>query len=313
MKKVSLVTNSKVACGIHGYALSALSVLEGSKDYRYKLVKTPVGELEGFYADYLNSQPSDIILLNHCPWTMPWLNGNVLGAIKKPVFMITGHDHTYQAIDPLRHIFVVNPTAENTATHSALPRPITQYPDMIDSPIDGPLRIGTFGFGQHTKRMEHIVIMLNEQIKDQPVEFHLQIGQGDYINDSKDDDIIDECQRIAHDNITIHPHKGFIHARQDLVKWLNGNHINVFVYKDQPDRPAVSSCLDLALAARRPIAIRRSSMFKHAQHVEDIVMGKHNTIMDIYNRGLAPLEPLLNQWSPEAFRAVIENKFKELA
>lgn len=313
MKKVSLVTNNKVACGIHGYALSALSVLEGSSDYNYKLVKTPVGQTSDFYADYLNGQNSDIILLNHCPWTMPWLNGNVLGAIKKPVFMITGHDHVFQATEFIKHIFVVNPVAENTATHSGLPRPITMYPELTNAPIDGPLRVGTFGFGQQTKRMEHIVLMLNEQIKDRPVEFHLQIGKGDYINDSEDDDIIRECQHIANDNITIHSHKGFIPNRHELIKWLNRNHINVFVYKDQTGRPAVSSCLDLALAARRPIAIRRSSMFEHAQHVEDIVLGKHNSIMDVYNRGLTPLESLYDQWSPEAFRAVIENKFKELA
>jgi hypothetical protein len=311
-KKVSLVTNSKVACGIHGYALSALSVLEGSTDYQYKLVKVPSNQTADFYAEFLNNQPSDIILLNHCTWTMPWLTGNVLDGLKKPVFMMTGHDHVYQAVSQIKHIFVVDPTFENTTTHSALPRPITMYPDIANAPIDGPFRVGTFGFGQHTKRMEHIVIMLNEQIKDMPVEFHMQIGEGDYINDSKDDDIIDECQRIAHDNVTIHPHKGFIHSRQDLANWLNQNHINVFVYKDQPNRSAVSSCLDVALSACRPIAIRRSSMFKHAQHVTDIVLGKNNTIRDIYNKGTEPLEALRNAWTPSAYRAVIENKFKEL-
>lgn len=312
MKKVSLITNSKVACGVHGYALSALSALEDSSNFRYKLVKIPSHQSEGFYADFINGLPTNIVLLNHCPWTMPWLTGNVLKAITKPVFMITGHDDIYPATPELEHIFVVDPTFANTETHSALPRPITMYPDIADTPINGPLRVGTFGFGQHTKRMEHIVIMLNEQIKDEPVEFHLQIGKGDYITDSQDDDIIDECQRIAHDNITIHPHKGFIQSRHEMVQWLNGNHINVFAYKDQPGRIARSSCLDLALAARRPIAVRRSSMFEHAQHVKDIVLGKHNTIKDVYNRGLAPLEPLFDAWSPEAFRTVIETQLLKI-
>ena len=177
--RVSLITNSKVACGIHGYALSAFSMLEGSTNYKYKFVKIPTGQDADFYADFINSQPSDIVLLNHCPWTMPWLTGNVINGIKKPIFMISGHDNLYSATEGIRHIFTVDPTFENTDTHTALPRPVTIYPDLDNRPIDGPLRVGTFGFGQHTKRMEHIVIMLNERIKDQPVEFHMQIGKGD--------------------------------------------------------------------------------------------------------------------------------------
>ena len=51
-------------------------------------------------------------------------------------------------------------------------------------------------------------------------------------------------------------------SEPELIRWLAGNDINVFFYDYNPGR-GISSVIDYAIAARRPIAINTSQMFRH--------------------------------------------------
>lgn len=90
---------------------------------------------------------------------------------------------------------------------------------------------------------------------------------------------------VAHD---------FLDEKQ-LVAWLAGNDLNAFFYEKNAGR-GIASVLDYAIAARRPIAINDSQMFRHvrerlgcypAQSLRD-ALGSADVVEEIYGA-----------WSPE--------------
>lgn len=85
----------------------------------------------------------------------------------------------------------------------------------------------------------------------------------------------------------------------ELVRWLAANDLNVFFYDHNPGR-GISSVIDYAIAARRPIAINGSQMFRH-------VAGVLGTYPDKSLResleSVVVVRDLYEQWSPERLAA----------
>lgn len=91
----------------------------------------------------------------------------------------------------------------------------------------------------------------------------------------------------------------------ELIRWLQGNDLNVFFYDYNPGR-GISSVLDYAIAARRPIAINGSQMFRHV----DADLGtypKYSLLQSL--DALGSVKRLYETWSPDAmvqqYRAII--------
>ena len=112
MKKVLLITNSKQRCGVHDYARACFDILKKSTRYSYEFLPINQGEPESYYIEYLNSRTEDILLFNHCPWTMPWLSVAVLASLKKTCCMISGHDDVHGPLPEIAQYFYVDPTQE---------------------------------------------------------------------------------------------------------------------------------------------------------------------------------------------------------
>jgi hypothetical protein len=63
--------------------------------------------------------------------------------------------------------------------------------------------------------------------------------------------------------------------------------------------------LDFALAAKKPIALARSSLFRHVDHIPGIWVDQ-TPLKDIIAMGIEPLQPLYNAWTPGAWKHAIE-------
>ena len=147
--------------------------------------------------------------------------------------------------------------------------------------------------------------------------------------------------KIANQNVKIWTSVDYVPDRKNLIRWLNRNDINIFAYQDMPWRNAVSSSLDLALSAKKPVALIYGSMFKHVFDVPEIflfdtehwdpILGKRGprfeteeelklaldqnysrTIMGIYEQGLEPLQQLYVKWSEQNFIDAFEREFDTL-
>ena len=327
MKKIAFVTNSATRCGIHQYGRAVHRVLSGSNKYKYEFVTTPHEYVNPFlpsekveWTAWLNMIDCDAILYNHCPSTMGWLDDEIVGAVNKPQWLITGHDEL-KILKNIQHHFVTNPLFENTDTHSALLRPLLLDHDLQYQPPGETIKVGTFGLAYTSKNLPLLVKYVNDSFPpDRLIELNIHATVGRYIIDGHHhlNHAVMTCRAFANPNVTVNITTDFIESLDEIVVKLHNNDINVFLYSDEPNRFAVSSALDLALSARKPVAISRSSMFAHARHVEDIVVdldelqhytGKQiNWILDILKLGMSPTQEFYQRWAPDKFIDIIEQK-----
>lgn len=329
MAKIAFITNSAERCGIHQYGASVHRVLTGSDKHQYQFVPTPLAWSPGNtmsnseWVHWLRGLDCDVILYNHCPTTMGWLDDDIVAGVNKPQFLITGHDE-FKTMPGIKHHFVTNPLFKSTSTHSAMLRPLVLDHELEYTLPGDVIKVGTFGLAYTSKNLPLLVKYVNDSFPStQQVELNIHTIVGEYVQGSEQqlEYAVRTCRAWAGSNIKLNITTNFIETLDEVIAYLNHNDINVFMYNDEPNRFAVSSALDLALSAHKPIAITRSSMFQHANHVEDIIVDKdefqHSTgkrfnwLPDILKLGTAPLEEFYTNWAPSKFRNVIEGKIDE--
>ncbi len=93
-------------------------------------------------------------------------------------------------------------------------------------------------------------------------------------------------------------------SNDEVLDFLAKNDLNVFLYMAQSE--GLSSVTDYALSVNRPIAITNNMMFRHFAN-ENIVVGENNSLVDILNRGTAPLEKYYKMWAVDRFVEELDN------
>ena len=107
-------------------------------------------------------------------------------------------------------------------------------------------------------------------------------------------------KRVLKRGITLEIHHSFLKTRA-LLKFLGSNTANIFLYDESLHR-GLSSVLEFAVAARRPLIINRCQMFRHVSSLVPGISLHDRTIREIVAEGIAPLVPLYNEWSAAMFR-----------
>ena len=295
-RKIAIVMNSETNCGIHTYGLFSYNILKQSTKYKFELVE--VDHQNGFF-NYFDEAIVDGVIWNHHPTTMPWLSNYVLEQTALPQFVITGHDH-YNIFPLIDHHFVCDPTFQATETHSPIGRPLIFYDDIVYTPPGEVLKIGSFGFGQHTKNFPRIIELVNEQF-DEPVEVNINISYGAYVDMTGGlaKQIADHCRAIAKPNVTVNITHDFIPDRYSLAKFLNNNDLNMFLYATQPGR-GISSCVDSGLTAMKPILLSDSNMYRHMNWKPQL-LAESVSIRDAVARGLEPTNEFREKYSNENY------------
>jgi len=296
MRKIAIVMNSETNCGIHTYGLFSYDILKQSQKYEFMLVEVNGPEqFYGFYSQYV----VDGIIWNHHPSTMPWLTEQALASTGIPQYVITGHDN-YNIFPHTTHHFVCDPTFQATETHSPIGRPLIFYDDIAYSPPGEVLKIGSFGFGQHTKNFPRIIELVNEQFNE-PVEVNINISYGAYVDMTGGlaHSIANHCRAIAKPNVKVNITHDFIPDRYSLAKFLNNNDLNMFLYATQPGR-GISSCVDSGLTAMKPMLLSDSNMYRTMNWKQELLAEK-NTIKNAIARGLEPTNEFREFWSNENY------------
>jgi len=296
MRKIAIVMNSETNCGIHTYGLFSFNILKQSKKYKFELVE--VDHQNGFL-NYYDESIIDGIIWNHHPSTMPWLSEYILSSTEIPQFVITGHDN-YNIFPHVQHHFVCDPTFQATETHSSVGRPLIFYDDIKYNPPGEILKIGSFGFGQHSKNFPRIVELVNEQF-DTSVEININISYGAYVDMTGGlaKQIADTCRSIAKPNVQVNITHDFIPDRYSLAKFLNNNDLNMFLYATQPGR-GISSCVDSGLTAMKPMLLSDSNMYRLMNWKSEL-LAENNSIMDTIARGLEPTNEFRELYSNENY------------
>jgi SAM-dependent methyltransferase len=300
MTKVLFITNPAAQCGVHEYCKRTLETLTRSTrldvSYREMPHDTSPEQLEAL----VHEVRPEAIIYNYHPLTMSWLTDDVVAMLVHnfPRLRQIGFAHDRAPRFPHLHAVIhLDPTAAQTTREFPVPRPMPSF-----TPRREPLTnvIGSFGLGAGHKGFARVIDHVNAEFERATIRLHIPFGHYGDPDGKAARRIAQECRDRAKPGITVdvtHDYK----TETELLEWLSENTLNCFFY-DRLEGAGISSALDLAVAARRPVALTDSVMFRHVTGRVPGTLIQNQTLQQIIQTGFAPLEQFHREWSEDSLR-----------
>ena len=305
MASVLYVNHHSKQCGVYEFGKDIANVLVTSGNNLYNYCEC--NSFEELEIQYNRFHPN-VIIYNYHPTTMPWIRTTIhdmpvtyklkaihIGTIHE-VFQEEADNAGSELFDfhiaPDPTLVSHNPTVFKTG------RLLPQKPVRINRREPLPI-IGSFGFATAGKGFDKIVTMVQEQFDEAVIRLNISYATfGDAAGENARK-IADECRSLLYKKsielIIDHTYLG----KQQLLHFLEGNSINVFLYDDMPNR-GISSATDWALASGRPLAVSKSRLFRNLLDCKPSICVNDNSIKAILENGTAPVEHLWQAWSSES-------------
>lgn len=313
MKKGVIVSHNGQKCGVWQFGYNLYNILKPSDQINWSYL-----EFSNFNdcINTLRSLDADYVIFNHHPATMPWLGNwqqtilpfNISTALRdlrakkfKVLHLINQEIADTATIYPYDHLLCLDPTI------------IVQRPGVISAPRFIPVEpcnpdsnpevftVGSFGFATYAKGFDRLCALVNKQFDEAVI--RLNIPSHDFEPDQTIKSTIEACEKeITKPGIRLEVSHAFL-ENEDLVDFLSKNTINAFLYLDTPGS-GISSCADFALAAGRPVAFTKTSMFKNFFDVEPSVFVEDISLAGLAANGSNHLSEKRHQISPSNARVV---------
>lgn len=287
------------ACGIAQFGLNLESVLRHSDRYDYQF-REPVTATE--YRMLLDEYRPVMVLWNYYPMTMPWVNLEVLNIARDRGLKQASIFHEVPVIgfDALIYpdpTFI--PKSENLVDWFSIGRPIPRIWQVPARTVDlkNPI-IGSSGFGFENKGYVRLVERVNEEFEHATIRFHLPYAKWGDEGGERARRMADWCRNTAKPGIKLEFSHDF-KTPDEYIEWLAGNDLNAFLYDEMPGR-GIASTIDFALMANRPIAVTKTTMFRHLHDVyPSICVADDRSLMEILISWTSPLMQTQLRFSPE--------------
>lgn len=295
------------ACGIAQFGLNLEAVLKHSARYEYQF-REPVTEVE--YRMLLDEYQPAFVLWNYYPCVMPWMNLHVLnmarerGIRQASIFHevpVTGFDALIYP-DP-----TFLPKSENLVDWFPMGRPIPRIWQVPARTVDlkHPI-IGSSGFGFENKGYVRLVERVNQEFDQATIRFHLPYARWGDEHGERARRVADWCRSAAKPSIKLEFSHDF-KSPDEYIEWLAGNDINAFLYDEMPGR-GIASTIDFALMANRPIAVTKTTMFRHLHDIyPSICVDDDRSLMEIIISGTSPLMKMMLESCPEGLCAQMDH------
>lgn len=297
-------------CGVHSFGEATAAVLARSTRYQVTKVGVPENTTAFDFAKLLEQHKPDLVLYNWHDGTMPWLTAEVLEQLHEAfpavLSLSIAHDYT----PPFPQIVAgiqLDSTFEECYREFKVRRLV---PDFEPGPAPKGIVLGSFGFAQPRKGFQRLVQRVNEEFDTATLRLHMPNSTYSDPHSKLAHRMADECRSLAKPGITLeitHDNK----TPEELLAWLAGNSMNCFLYDHCPGA-GISSVIDLALAARRPIAVSDSNMFRSLLSVQPNACVANRSLKSVLDAGWAPFEPVRRDWSPENLLRDYERIFDEV-
>jgi len=242
-------------------------------------------------------QQPRVIIYNWHPSTMPWAS-EMVKRFRDAKHVGLVHEIAPDSPAAGAHLFpyrmVCDPTFPadgRTVFKSVRHVPRNQYSPPSTNDV---VTIGSFGFAVGGKMFATVVHAVGAEFPGARV--RLRIPSAHYGDDagSLARSASESARRVTIGGVYVEVEHDFLDEDQ-LVSWLASNDMNVFFYDPNGGR-GVASVIDYAIAARRPIAINDSQMFRHVK--EALGCYPDRSLSDSLGSASA-VEALYQQWSPE--------------
>lgn len=296
---VAFINHKENRCGVYQYGKRLASII--SKSNKFKISYYEISSLSEYN---LLSDVFNIIIYNYHPATMSWLNNNNIS--KKAISVGIFHEGSRINFD---YYIDIDPTFNSTEKCVSIPRPLFNYTISEDKNNNEIPIIGSFGFAFFNKGFDKLIRLVNNQFDRAIIRIHMvNAYYGDY-----NGQILNELEKICKlqglkPGIQLIITKQFI-SDQELLDFLSGNTINIFMYDVESHR-GCASVLDYALSVRKPIGISDSNMFRHIYSDQICVYKRY--IKDIINDGNEYLEKYRQLWSNQNLIECIEKFLSNL-
>ncbi len=286
-------------CGAHQYGRNIFSAISQSVRFRFE------------YADILGLKDLDCVvgrggfaavIVNYHPTTMPFIKIDMPRRYGPPCIAIM-HGMTPREADVMPQAFFQNYIMGDPTLKTSNPRVfatgrlIPAYQNT--KPLPDVVTIGSFGFAQKTKGFLRLINAVQEEFDEAVIRLNIPpngVGDPDAALARGQAEL---CRRsLWKPGIRLEATHEFFDIPA-LIDFLAANTVNALLYDYIPDG-GISSAADHAMAARRPLAITRSSLFRHLHDLNPPITIEDRSIKDIISAGARPFDHLLREWSPES-------------
>lgn len=307
--KIAFITNPSVQCGVSQYGLSIIAALQDFS--RNTVISYPLAGKQDFEAAREDIAAADLAVYNYHPNTLGFLSKADIRSTGKPAVGLL-HEFDYvtaytELADLFRYRIVSDPSlASRLPGLWSVPRIVPQIP--VAAPANDIFTIGTFGFATQGKNYDEIIRFAARHFQKARIRLHIPNSfycdkDGKYARQ-----MVDDCRKLADDRIEIE-FSGEYLSEEALVRFLAANDLNMFLYDDQPGR-GISSVLDFAVAAERPLALSQSTMFRHVRAVAPELFLDISPLERILAEGTASCQRLKALWTPKNAANALDGIFE---
>jgi len=316
MRKIAFVNYIENQCGIHQYGWNlyeSLKLLEPKCEVKLLNVQSfeqanQAIQKEGINYAFYNS-PMHM--------TNSHLNAGRVDRNRTNIYVVhdtasfpqikMGEDNFYQ------YTVMGDPTlVPPNERYIPIKRVIWDYENKFPTPEI--VTIGSFGFNSPAKGFAGLINRVQEEFDEAIIRLNIpasDIGrETPEIINKKDAILFDLVKKkgvqlkITHDFL----------ETNELFDFLAQNSLNAFLYQQQDNSQlgGIASSLDVALSARRPMAISKCSMFRHVLKYNLPITVPEYSLKEILDRGADVLDPIYREWSKEQVSKEFLNLFKKI-
>lgn len=298
-------------CGVHQYGHNLFDVLRESRRFEFAYAGiTSLAELD----DAVAKTACDAVIVNHHPQTLPFIRIDAPRRYSVACIAVM-HEMTKEEADLMsdgfyQYYVMGDPTlqTENRRVF-ATGRTIPAYENRC--PLPEVVTIGSFGFSVGSKGFKRLVDVVQEEFDEAVIRINIPANGIIDKDAALAREQLDRCRdRLWKPGIRLVGTHDFLDAGK-LLEFLAANTLNAFLYDYLP-RAGISSAVDQAMTARRPLAITRSVMFRHLFDLKPPITIENTSLREIIRNGIEPYRHLLEEWTPEGMRLRYEGILDEI-
>ncbi len=292
MDKVLFINSSISACGVHQYGFNvAQTIMKHSKVYTY-VYKECNSERE--FVSAFTAQPYVAVIYNYHPSTIGWATQSLEKKYSHVPHIGIVHEPGWYGT-PFKFKVSQDPTFEEEPPYfKQYSRNIFDYENTYPEPEV--ITVGSFGFAWADKGFEKMVEQIKKEFTIAKVKLHLPKS---HFGDPQGDlgtHVANTCaEMLKGTDISLEVSREWM-SLYNLIDWLAQNTINAFFY-DYKEGRGISGPPDFAMAARRPMILTRSYMFKHLWDADPSIFIEDTTIEQVIKTGMKSLHPYYDIWS----------------
>jgi len=306
MTSIVFFSHRERQCGVHQFGKQIFAAISRSSQFNF--IYCEVAHPSDVRDAVLQYDPA-AVLINFHPATIGWIAGWPLWSLQVPTIGIM-HEMTAalaeRTDDTLFDYYIYHDPSAKLRN----PRFFTAgrlIGEAVESaPAPSRVTIGSFGFATAGKGFEAVAARAHAEFDDCLIRFNIPSSDFSDKDGSEAHRVADRCRSIIYKpGIDIEITHDFMDL-QDVKAFLAGNSLNAFFYDEQSER-GISSAIDVALAARRPIAARHTSMVRHLFDAQPSIFIEERSLREIVESGLSPLQPYIDRWTADNMQAEYGN------